>query len=92
RSLRFEIILEAKTAVTSKKEICPVTYLNRNQLYAIHLRDTTSSNEIIRSTLSLGFHLPEHRQTAEAKWKFRADHVKQGDTRILDIGKILMIM
>ncbi|OBZ81741.1 AP-2 complex subunit sigma [Choanephora cucurbitarum] len=85
RNLRFEIILEAATAVTQRAEETTITYLNRGQTYGILLNDKNTQNEIISSTVSIGFHSTSHRRIAENYWKFWINQQKQENPRAIDI-------
>ncbi|KAF7727014.1 grainyhead-like [Apophysomyces ossiformis] len=69
KHLRFNIILQASTAVTQKTET-PVTYLNRGQAYAIQLVDKQGYDGRITSTFVIMFHDPSHRRVALNYWKF----------------------
>ncbi|GAA5802701.1 hypothetical protein HPULCUR_008175 [Helicostylum pulchrum] len=83
--LRFDIILEAATAVTQKAEESAITYLNRGQVYGIQLNDKQGLNKIITSTLSIAFHSSSHRRIAESYWKFWVGQQKQTEVRAIDI-------
>ncbi|KAI8047136.1 CP2 transcription factor-domain-containing protein [Gilbertella persicaria] len=85
RRLRFEVILEAATAVTQKAEESTITYLNRGQTYGIQLTDKQAQNEIITSTISIDFHSSSHRCIAENYWKYWISQQKQPDPRAIDI-------
>ncbi|KAL0081979.1 CP2 transcription factor-domain-containing protein [Phycomyces blakesleeanus] len=84
--LRFNIVLQAPTAVTQKTEESPVTYLNRGQAYAIQLNDRQGFDGIITSTLVIMFHDPSHRKVALNYWKFWVSQQKCSDeARAIDI-------
>lgn len=85
RVLRFDIILEAATAVTQKAEESAITYLNRGQTYGIQLNDKQCANEMITSTLSIAFHSSSHRRIAESYWKFWITQQKQTHARAIDL-------
>ncbi|KAK4509576.1 Transmembrane 9 superfamily member [Mucor velutinosus] len=85
RRLRFEIVLEAATAVTQKAEESAITYLNRGQVYGIQLNDKRGQDQIITSTLSIAFHSSSHRRIAESYWKFWIGQQKQSEARAIDI-------
>lgn len=85
RRLRFDIVLEAATAVTQKAEESAITYLNRGQVYGIQLNDKQAANEMITSTLSIAFHSSSHRRIAESYWKFWISQQKQPNARAIDI-------
>ncbi|KAG1220024.1 hypothetical protein G6F68_021308 [Rhizopus microsporus] len=69
RKLRFDIILEAATAIMQKTEESSMTYLNRGQLYVIGLNDSSGLDEVVTSTLSIDFHNASHRSISENYWK-----------------------
>ncbi|KAG0176377.1 grainyhead-like [Apophysomyces sp. BC1021] len=69
KHLRFNVVLQAATAVTQKTE-SPVTYLNRGQAYAIQLADKQNYDGRITSTFVIMFHDPSHRRVALNYWKF----------------------
>ncbi|KAL9542594.1 hypothetical protein MBANPS3_008539 [Mucor bainieri] len=85
RRLRFEIVLEAATAVTQKAEESAITYLNRGQVYGIQLNDKRGRDQIVTSTLSIAFHSSSHRRTAESYWKFWIGQQKQAEARAIDM-------
>ncbi|KAI8380422.1 CP2 transcription factor, partial [Choanephora cucurbitarum] len=73
------------TAVTQRAEETTITYLNRGQTYGIVLNDKNTQNEIISSTVSIGFHSTSHRRIAENYWKFWINQQKQENPRAIDI-------
>ncbi|KAG1506596.1 hypothetical protein G6F52_011850 [Rhizopus delemar] len=85
RKLRFDIILEAATAIMQKTEESSMTYLNRGQLYVIGLNDPSGLDEVVTSTLSIDFHNASHRSISENYWKYWLTQQKQPDARALDI-------
>ncbi|KAI8386925.1 CP2 transcription factor-domain-containing protein [Blakeslea trispora] len=85
RNLRFEIVLEAATAVTQRAEETTITYLNRGQSYGVKLSDKDAQNEIITSTISITFHSSSHRRTAENYWKSWIHQQKQEEPRAIDL-------
>ncbi|KAI8641275.1 CP2 transcription factor-domain-containing protein [Parasitella parasitica] len=85
RRLRFEIVLEAATAVTQKAEESAITYLNRGQVYGIQLNDKQGCDQVTTSTLSIAFHSSSHRRIAESYWKFWVGQQKQSEARAIDI-------
>ncbi|CEP10522.1 hypothetical protein [Parasitella parasitica] len=86
RRLRFEIVLEAATAVTQKAEESAITYLNRGQVYGIQLSDKQGVDQVVTSTLSIAFHSSSHRRISESYWKFWIGQQKQSEARAIDIG------
>ncbi|KAI8334830.1 CP2 transcription factor-domain-containing protein [Chlamydoabsidia padenii] len=89
RKSRFHAILKAPTAITPKStnQQSSLTYLNRDQLYAIQLADPKEHDGFIRTELCLSFHEPAHRRLALAYWKSWFGHTKKSHlTRTVDIG------
>ncbi|KAI7870301.1 CP2 transcription factor-domain-containing protein, partial [Spinellus fusiger] len=60
----------APTAAAQKSNEDPLTYLNRGQLYAIHLNDNHCTNRTLSSTFALMFHNSAHRKVTFNYWKF----------------------
>ncbi|GAB5591297.1 hypothetical protein Unana1_06197 [Umbelopsis nana] len=67
---RFEVSLEAPTAIVQREHEVPLTYINRGQYYIITLNDTENFDGDIETTVILAFHDEQHRRVAASFWKF----------------------
>ncbi|ORZ03252.1 CP2 transcription factor-domain-containing protein [Syncephalastrum racemosum] len=85
-SLRHKVILEAPPAVPQRSEEFPLTYLNKGQYYAIHLRDLYAADTMMSTTVTIMFHEESHRKTASNYWKFwESQQMMSNTARAIDI-------
>ncbi|KAH8556098.1 CP2 transcription factor-domain-containing protein [Umbelopsis sp. PMI_123] len=87
-SPRFNVSLEAPTALALQEDDVPLTYINRGQYYIITLNDTQEYDGDIETTVILAFHDHQHRRVASSFWKFwLGQQASTSNPRAIDIDQ-----
>jgi len=85
-SNRFEVILEAGTAVAQSVNEDPLAYLNKGQVYNIVLRDKGQTDELFTTSLCVCFHELKYQREEEATWKTWLAQQSQPALRPIELG------